>query len=119
MTAPRWRVACVGAGYFAQFHRDAWAEIPETTLAAIADPNAEAAAATGLPAYVSTEAMLEALGPDLSDVLLDVAAPPAAHAALIRLGLSARVGAILCQKPFCGDLATAEAVTREAAQAGI
>ncbi|MEM1316255.1 MAG: Gfo/Idh/MocA family oxidoreductase, partial [Pseudomonadota bacterium] len=47
------------------------------------------------------------------------AAPPAAHAALIRLGLSARVGAILCQKPFCGDLATAEAVTREAAQAGI
>ncbi|MEM6439352.1 MAG: Gfo/Idh/MocA family oxidoreductase [Pseudomonadota bacterium] len=119
MTERRWRVACVGAGYFARFHRDAWAAIPQTDAVAIADPNAEAAAATGLPAHDSAEAMLAALGPDLSDVLLDIAAPPAAHADLIRLGLSARVGAILCQKPFCGDLDAARAVTQEAAQAGI
>ena len=25
MSGRRWRVACVGAGYFARFHRDAWA----------------------------------------------------------------------------------------------
>ncbi|SVB92292.1 uncharacterized protein METZ01_LOCUS245146, partial [marine metagenome] len=31
------RVAVVGAGYFAQFHQEAWARLPGTKLVGIAD----------------------------------------------------------------------------------
>jgi len=113
------RIACIGAGFFARFHREAWAALNRARLSGVADPDLAAAQATGLPAYASAEALLEALGPDVSDVVLDIAAPPPAHAALIRLGASAGVRAVICQKPFCGDLAVAEAVAVEAETAGL
>ena len=42
----RLRVAIVGAGYFGQFHYDAWSRMPEVEIAAIVVRNPEAAAET-------------------------------------------------------------------------
>jgi len=40
------KIAVVGAGYFSQFHYDAWRRLPGADLVALADSNAEAARAT-------------------------------------------------------------------------
>jgi D-apiose dehydrogenase len=113
------RVAVVGAGYFAAFHHDGWSRIPGAALSAICDADpakAEAAAGRhGAQAFTDLSAMLAAVTPDL----LDIAIPPAGHAAAIRAGLAAGVPTIVCQKPFCRDLAEAEAVVAEAEVVGV
>ena len=112
------RVAVLGAGYFAAFHHDGWSRIPGVALTAIcdSDPAKAAAAATrhGARAFTGLAAMLAEVAPDL----LDIAIPPVGHAAAIRAGLAAGVPTIVCQKPFCRDLAEAEAVVAEAEAAG-
>ena len=100
-------VACLGAGYFAQFHHDAWRRIPEARLVAVADRDVGKAAAAGVAAFSSLEAMLDAARPDILDVIV----PPEAHLDAIRTGLDAGVRAVICQKPFCRSVAEA----REAA----
>ncbi|WP_099824252.1 Gfo/Idh/MocA family protein [Oceaniglobus indicus] len=107
-------VACLGAGYFSRFHYDAWARIPEVRLIGAADRDLAAAVATGLPAFDGLDAMLTAGLPDILDIIL----PPAAHAGAIRSAIAAGVRTVICQKPFCQDLAEAEAIAQEAAQAG-
>lgn len=110
----RLRVACLGAGYFSQFHFDAWARIPEVTLIGAADHNLPAATATGLPAFATLNAMLAAGMPDILDIIL----PPPGHAEAIRIAIRAGVGVVICQKPFCRDLTEAAMIADEAAQAG-
>ena len=58
--------------------------------------------------------MLDAVTPDL----LDIAAPPAAHLAILREA-AARGVDVICQKPLGGDLATARQMVRLARDAGI
>lgn len=112
------RVAVLGAGYFAAFHHDGWCRIADAELVAICDQDpARLTAATsrhGVPGYATLAAMLAEVGPDI----LDIAIPPACHAAAIRAGLAAGVPTLICQKPFCRDLAEAEAVVAEAEAAG-
>lgn len=110
----RLRVACVGAGYFSQFHYESWARMERVTLTAACDLDRERARATGLTAYDDITRMIEAERPDLLDVIL----PPAVQAGAIRAALKAGVKRIICQKPFCRDLAEARAVTAEAEDAG-
>jgi predicted dehydrogenase len=109
------KVACLGAGYFSQFHYDAWARLPEVTLVGAADLDPAAAAATGLPAFDSLEAMLAATAPDILDVIL----PPPGHAEAIRTAIRAGLRTVICQKPFCRNLAEATEVAAEAARAGV
>lgn len=112
------RVAVLGAGYFATFHHDGWSRIPDAVLTAVCDMDAvkAATAATryGARAYTALPTMLAEGAPDL----LDIAIPPVGHAAAIRAGLAASVPTIICQKPFCRDLAEAEAVVAEAEAVG-
>jgi predicted dehydrogenase len=103
------RVVTLGAGYFAQFHHDGWRRIPGVDLAGVADADPE----SGAPHRDLKE--LLALRPDI----VDIATPPASHAAAIRAALRARPRAILCQKPFCASLPLAEAVAAEAEAAGV
>jgi predicted dehydrogenase len=107
-------VGLVGAGYFAQFHAEAWARMPEATLAAVCDTDrakAEATAACrGAVAFDDLRAMLAEVKLDI----LDIAAPPPAHAPTIRAAIAAGIRTVICQKPFCGGLAAAEAITTEA-----
>ncbi len=101
------RVAVIGAGYFSQFHVDAWRRNPDTTLVAIADINEQRArdlAGDGSPVavYRDAEALLADHAPDIVDIVL----PPRAHLDTLRLTLPHDV-TIICQKPFCGTLADA------------
>ncbi|WP_375690015.1 Gfo/Idh/MocA family protein [Pseudooceanicola sp. LIPI14-2-Ac024] len=113
-TAPL-RVAGLGAGYFSRFHYEAWARIPGVALVGVTDRNAGAAAATGLPCFDTLGAMLDATRPDL----LDIVVPPNGQAEAIRAAIRAGVPTVICQKPFCRDVAEAEAVTAEAEAAGL
>ena len=111
------RVVLVGAGYFARHHAAAWAAHPEARLAAVVDPDlprAEAMAAEfgGAP-HADLDAALAA-GADL----VDIAAPPSAHLALVERAMAAGLPAI-CQKPFCGGLDGARRAAAMAADAGV
>ncbi|RED12179.1 Gfo/Idh/MocA family protein [Pontivivens insulae] len=112
--AAKLRVACVGAGYFSQFHYGSWARMEGAEAVAACDRDLTLATATGLTAYKDVAEMLAAERPDLLDIIL----PPASHAQVIRTALAAGVKWMICQKPFCRDLAEAEAITLEAEAAG-
>ncbi|MCZ0963942.1 Gfo/Idh/MocA family protein [Paracoccus benzoatiresistens] len=108
------RVACVGAGYFSQFHYGSWARMDRVKLVGACDQDLQKARATGLPAFDDLPLMLADVAPDLLDIIL----PPAAHAAAVRAALAAGVKSIICQKPFCTDLEQAHQILAEAEQAG-
>jgi predicted dehydrogenase len=113
------KVAVVGTGYFSQFHFDAWRRLPAVKLVGVCslDPAGlvEAAARHLIPRqFAEVGAMLDAVKPDL----LDVVTPPAAHLAM--LGAAAERGVlVICQKPLGGDLANARAMVRQAEATGI
>lgn len=108
------RVACLGAGYFSQFHYDSWARMAGAALVGACDRDLARATTTGLPAFDDLTAMLDATRPDILDIIL----PPPGHAAAIRAALAAGLRTIICQKPFCTGLAEAEQITAEAEAAG-
>jgi len=108
------RVACLGAGYFSQFHRDGWDRIDGATCVGVADLDLDRARATDLPAFGTLAAMLDATRPDVLDVIL----PSDAQAEAIQTALNAGVQTIICQKPFAQSYATAKQVTQAAEQAG-
>ena len=108
------KVACVGAGYFAQFHIDSWQRMPRAVLAGVCDRDAGKAGAGGAPAFTDAEARIAAVAPDI----LDVVVPPAAQAEVLRLAFAAAVPTVICQKPFCRSLDEAAAMTEAARAAG-
>lgn len=106
MTAPI-RVATLGAGYFSRFHHRAWARIPEIRLVGVCDRQPDRAAAFARAhgadaAYGDLARMLRDAKPDI----LDVITPPATHLLAIRTAAEAGVD-VICQKPFCANLAEA------------
>ena len=93
--------------------------MPDVALVATCDRDGAKARAMadtiGIPAaFDDAAAMLDTVRPDL----LDIAAPPQAHLALIREA-AARGIAVICQKPFCTSLAEAESAVAMAESAGI
>lgn len=107
------RIACLGAGYFSQFHIGGWRRIDGATLVGVADSDLAKAKATGAPAFDCLDALL-GTDPDILDIIL----PPPGHAAAIRQALNSGVRAIICQKPFCTSLQEAEEITALAEKAG-
>ena len=109
------RVACLGAGYFAQFHHDGWHRNPDTDLVAVCDLDLDAAKGAGVAAFSDLGEMLEQIKPDI----LDIITPPPTHADAILTGLNAQVRAVICQKPFCIDFVQAKEVSSLAKTMGI
>ncbi len=108
------RVACIGAGYFSQFHYGSWARMERVNMVGACDRDPARAAATGLPPYSDLSTMLAEQQPDLLDVIL----PPDGHVDTIRTALAMGVKQIICQKAFCRDLTEAESIVQEAKAAG-
>jgi predicted dehydrogenase len=113
------KVAVVGSGYFSQFHFDAWRRLPGARLVAVCslEPASlvEAAARHLIPRqFAEVGQMLDAVQPDL----LDIVTPPAAHLAVLAAAAERGVD-LICQKPLGGDLASARAMVRRAEEAGI
>lgn len=109
------RIACAGAGFFAQLHHAAWIAAKGARLVGIADPSKDAMVPDGISRFDSLEAMLAA-GP--VDVL-DIVTPPQTHAGLIKAAIEGGVSRIICQKPFCGTLETAQLMAELAAGSGV
>jgi len=93
-------VACIGAGYFSQFHYDAWSRIDGAKPVASVDLDLSLAEATGLNAYTDVTAMLESERPDIVDIIT----PPPGHLDAITAVADTGVKAIICQKPFCNSM---------------
>ncbi|MDJ0956676.1 MAG: Gfo/Idh/MocA family oxidoreductase [Arenicellales bacterium] len=99
----RLRVATIGAGYFSQFHYDAWSRL-DVDLVALCERDPQAARRTAdeytIPSvYHTVEAMLEAERPDLVDIIT----PPPTHLNFIQILTESKV-ATVCQKPFTENL---------------
>ena len=111
------QVAVVGLGYFSQFHLSAWEAHPDTQLVAVCDRDADrttdVAKTYGVGGYSDVNVMLGAIDPQI----VDIVAPPVAHAALLRAAF-AEGRTIICQKPFCTSIIEAEVLIKEAAVAG-
>ena len=113
------RVAVAGTGYFSRFHYDGWSRLEGAQLVAAASLDRGGLAEVGErfeigDLFDDVEAMLDGSEPDL----LDIAAPPAAHRALLEAA-AARGIHVICQKPLGGDVETARAMVARAEQAGI
>jgi D-apiose dehydrogenase len=113
------RGVAVGAGYFSQFHFDAWARVEGARLTALCDSDAgragEMAARFGIPAAGDDlVAMLDREKPDFIDIIT----PPPTHAAIVALAAERGI-AVLCQKPLAPDFAQAQSIVDLAEQAGI
>ncbi len=94
---------CVGAGYFSQFHFDAWQRMPEVKITAVCDRDLVkariAAERFGIAnAYADTEEMFDVELPDFVDIIT----PPASHAEICEQAGSRGI-AILCQKALAPD----------------
>src|SRR5947199_447017 len=100
------RVALVGAGYVAQFHRDVLAETPGVNLVAVCDADADRARAAarqwGIPNAVGAVEELRDLAIDVAHVLV----PPDLHVKVARALLEMGIG-VLIEKPMA--LASADA----------
>ncbi len=108
------RIGLVGAGWVTRHHLDAWKRLDaEASVVAIADPVLERAQARaqefGIGAvFDCAAAMLDEQALDA----VDIAAPRAFHADLVRLAADRGVP-VLCQKPLAPTLAEAQKLVRE------
>lgn len=109
------RVACVGAGYFSQFHFDGWRRIEGAKLVGVTNRDRSKAEASGAPVYDTLDTMLAGAVPDILDIIIS----PEGHAEAIRAALQHPLKAIICQKPFCTSRKEAEQMCLLAEDAGI
>lgn len=106
----------IGAGYFSDFHLDAWRRIDEAEIVAVCDldhDKAKAAAEKFSIDRVLTDADEAINLPGLAFV--DIATPPASHLDLVRTSLQRGLPTI-CQKPLAPDAATAKEILALARQ---
>ena len=108
------QVACIGTGYFSQFHYEAWRRIEDVELVASASLSIEEAKNTGLPAYENAQLMLAETKPGLVDIIT----PPISHLDLIKQCAGTGVKTIICQKPFCNSIEEAKAAIAICKQSG-
>lgn len=112
-------VAIAGCGYFSRFHQEAWSRMVGVRVVGVADRDAakRAAAASLFPqaqAFEEAEAMLDAVRPDL----VDIVTPPQTHLPLVQAAVSRGVK-VICQKPLAPDEAEARAIVAAAEHAGV
>lgn len=109
----------IGAGYFSQFHFDAWSRLDNVTLTAVCDsdlPKAKLAAAKhGVTNFYSNfEDMLAREQPDFVDIITR----PDSHLQLTRQAVSQGVP-VICQKPLAPTFDEAQQLVATATQANV
>lgn len=107
----RIRLATIGTGFFGTYHYEAWQRIPEVELVGLAYASNRSRAETfaadfGVPEiFDDAERMLDALRPDLVDII----SPPQTHLPLVAAALRRGIPAIT-QKPLAPTLEDALAI---------
>jgi len=112
------RLATAGAGYFSQFHFDAWQRIPEVELVGVCNQTVEKAQSIvdtfGGAAFSDFQKMVNEVRPNIVDVIT----PPETHDAYVTAALHAGAH-VICQKPFTANLATAGRLAALAREKGL
>ncbi len=96
-------VVCVGAGYFARYHVEAWKRIPDVHIVGICDEDLQKA--QKLAAEFDVEKTYNSIDKVYDDVdfdILDIITPPSSHYALCTQAAD-RGKHIVCQKPLTPD----------------
>jgi len=101
------RGLCIGAGYFSQFHLDAWKRMEDVEIVAICDQDEaranEAADRFSIP-HVARDLKQ---GLKLGHIdFVDIITPPASHLGLVEQAAIAGLN-VICQKPLAPDFRTA------------
>lgn len=101
---------CIGAGYFSQFHYEAWSRIESVKITAICDVDLNKARAIAEKynikyLYTDVSAMFEEQNPDFVDIIT----PPKTHLNICLLALNYGIN-IICQKPLAPTLEEAEEI---------
>ncbi len=114
------RGLAIGAGYFSQFHYDAWARIPEVELTAVCDLDPAKALAVcqryGIPRqYTDPKEAIERERPDFVDIIT----PPATHLELVKLAAGQGGAAVICQKALAPTFEEARQIVSTAEAAGM
>lgn len=110
-------IAIVGLGYFSQFHLTAWASLDGIGTISVTDPKPDRVQWAKDHYHVTGYHDVASLFADASPDIVDIIAPPVAHAALIH-ELAGPDRILICQKPFCTSLEEAERMAEYAEQAG-
>lgn len=111
------RTVVAGLGYFSQFHITAWKAHPEATIVGVNDRDAQRAETVGTALDTPFSEDLPGLVDRTCPDVVDIVAPPPAHAGLIRSVLG-KVPMVICQKPFCRSVEEAGAIVQETTDAG-
>jgi predicted dehydrogenase len=108
------RVGLIGAGMVSRHHLIAWAELKDQArVVAVADPSQEnAARRAGEFGITATFRDAETMLAETELDAVDIAAPRAIHASLVRLA-AAKGLPVLCQKPLAVDLKEATQLAAE------
>lgn len=114
----RLRIAVLGAGYFSQFHYEAWKRLDVEVVGVCDNQKSRAQEIVSQyefgQAFDDLEVMLQQTSPDLLDIII----PPAGHLAAIDITTRANVH-MICQKPFTASLAEAEKAVSMARNADV
>ena len=113
------RGAVIGAGYFSQFHLDAWNRLEDVEIVAVCDPDQQAAQSAadtyGIPAVFSDVNQLLAE----SEVdFVDIITRPETHLELVKAAAQRGVS-VICQKPLAPEFEESRQIVRVAQEAGI
>ncbi len=113
------RGLCIGAGYFAQYHLDAWQRMPDVEIVGICDlapqKAKQASDQFGIArTFSETQSALDELTLDFVDIIT----PPDTHLLLVEQ-VAERGLPIICQKPLAPDFATATAIRDVVARTGV
>ncbi|WP_121744848.1 Gfo/Idh/MocA family protein [Natronorubrum halophilum] len=112
------RIGLIGSGFMSQMHVDAYAEIDDATVAAVASPNTadEFVERAGLEAttYRSAETMMDEANVDA----IDVCSPTPTHRPMVEAAVERGLD-VFCEKPIAGSLADARAITDVVAEADV
>lgn len=112
------RIGIIGAGGIGNKHANAWAEVPDAAVVAVADPDSERAGALagriGAKACASVEDLLAGEEIDVADVCV----PTLQHVPVAMACLAKRIPTI-CEKPMARTVADARALVDAYNSAGV
>lgn len=119
MNKQKINLACVGAGYFAQFHLEAWQRLLDVNLVAICDQDHDKASAFAkrysVPnVYTDIDELLQKESIDV----LDIITPPETHFAICQKAAQKGIH-IICQKPLAPSLKEASEMVQLAQKQGV
>ncbi|WP_339715230.1 Gfo/Idh/MocA family oxidoreductase [uncultured Kriegella sp.] len=109
---PKLKGVCIGAGYFSQFHFEAWQRLENVDIVGVYDLVKERAESVVVKygfnkTYDDVEKMFLKERPDFVDIIT----PPETHLELCQLAIKHQI-AIICQKPLAPTLAESTEIAK-------